>query len=290
MMNQLIRKDVLTGKRRLAPLGCVVLFTGALFIGACILGWYALLTSNVTRLIEPAQARATETAVPAPTLEPAAVVIATATPKPTMTALANAKVTATKTVASAAKPTAAAIQATSGITWTVWALPGVTDPVGKPIYDGPPEIKQWIVRDYFASLKFENDYLFDKDYRLANLPLYYTGKYLVRMKKMVAEYFRDNYVVADRIHMRRTAPYDQPIITQFSSDGKRAMLNDYTAAGEWKVYDTRTRKQMPANQKPNTTDIFWIEFDLQDRRWKIAQFMMSINTDTFEVIADNSGS
>ena len=59
MMNQLIRKDVLTGKRRLAPLGCVVLFTGALFIGACILGWYALLTSNVTRLIEPAQARAT---------------------------------------------------------------------------------------------------------------------------------------------------------------------------------------------------------------------------------------
>jgi hypothetical protein len=206
-----------------------------------------------------------------------------------MTALANAKVTATKTVASAAKPTATAIRATSGITWTVWALPGVTDPAGKPIYDGPPEIKQWIVRDYFAALKFGNDYLFDQAQLLANMHLYYTGKYLAQAKKSIPEHFRDNYVIAGA-EMRRTAPYDQPIITQFSSDGKRAMLNDYSVAGEWKVYDPRTRKRMPANTAPNTTWVYLVEFSSQDQRWKITEYLMAINTDTHEVIADNSGS
>ncbi len=305
MLKHLVSQDVLSGKRRIAPLGCVVLCIGVLFIGACILGWYALLTSNVTRLAEPAAvaaAVATETSTPIPptlTLTPTRIA-ASPTPSPisgsarvtaTMTALASARTTPsrtpTKTVTSVAKPNAS-VAATQGITWTVRPIPGRVDPSGTPVYDAPPEIKAWVVKDFLTFLNWWRDHMFEKDYLLANIHLYTTGKLLAQWKTAIPQEFASNRISASLLDMRRSAPYDQPRVSQFFLDGRRAALEDYTRAGEYKFYDTRTRQPLPGFQGVNCTWVYQMDFSSADKRWKVERILMTLNTDTLEVIAKDS--
>ena len=246
LKGKFVREDVFTRRKRLGPLGWISGFIVALFGLACVVGAYQLLTRNVTRLNDGREVQ-----------EPSATGMATLVDIPPTTTL------------SAARP----------ITWTVWAA---QDPLGQPIYDGPPEIKLWVLRDYRGAQDWFNAHLLDKSYLLPHLDEYFTGKALTNGRRNIERAFTETFVImAPPIAQpRQRAPMDQPRFVTFSQDGRQARVNDYTDAGAAKQYDTRTRKLMPVTLRNGFVWQYLMEYDPDAKRWKIARNTQIINIET----------
>ncbi len=244
LKDKFVRQDVFRERKRLGPLGWLSLVIGALFVLACIVGAYQLLTHDVSRLEEP---RALE---------------ATLTPE-----------------VAASSTTAATLAVSNPITWTVWSA---QDPLGQPIYEGTPEIKAWVLRDYRADQEWFNVHLLEKDYMLEHLGEYYTGPALADGRRNIERAFSQTFVImAPPIAQpRQRPPMDQPRFVTFSQDGRQARVNDYTDAGPAKQYDTRTRKLMPVTLKNAFLWQYLLDYDPESKRWKISRNTQVINIDT----------
>jgi len=247
LKGKFVQTDTLRNRRRLGPLGWIVVFISLLFVLSCGLGAYALLTHNVSRL-------ATEQ-------------LANATKLDQVTAVASS-ITVTPT-----------LSISSPITWTVWLA---QDPLGQPIYDGPLAIKQWAVCDYMTAQGWFNAHLLDKNLLLAHLDEYYTGKALAEGRDNIARAFGETHVMMALpiAQPRQPAPMDRPLFVTFSADGHQMRLNDYTDVGAAKQYDTRTRQPMKVSLKSKFLWQYLMEYDAAAGRWKIARNTEIIDIDS----------
>lgn len=241
LKDKFLVENSITGKKRLGPLAWVSVFITVLFVAACVLGWYQLLTRNVA----PLMAGATSNVVQPLT------------------------VSTNESTGSETRP-AGSITATRSITWTVWQTQDAL--TGRSIYDGPVEIKQWAVRDYEAAQQWMLDHLFERDYLLAHLADYFTGNALEMERGSLAESFDKTHLIWAPLiaQPRQPAPLDRPLFESFSADGRQMGLTDYTNSGNWKQYNTQTRALMPSQAHK----FFWVytmEFDPPSARWKIAR-------------------
>jgi hypothetical protein len=256
LKGKFVRQDVFTGRTRLGPLGWILVLVATLFVFACVVGSYQLLTRNVTRLSD------------SPSRETPQVFAATT---PTEAAIRQA--TLPTVIPGAARP----------ITWTVWAA---QDPLGQPIYEGTPEVKAWVLRDYRVAQEWLNGHLLEKDYLLQHLGEYFTGKALADGRQNIQHAFEESFVImAPPIAQpRQRPPLDQPRWVTFTQDGRQARLNDYTDAGPAKQYDTRTRKPMQVSLKNGLVWQYLMEYDSVAKRWKIARNTQVINVETSELV------
>jgi len=246
LKNKFIQEDTLHNRKRLGPLGWIAIFVVVLFVLACGLGWYALLTRNVSRL--PARS----------------------TPNPTMTVAQIASTTSSIAVA----PT---VGVSRSITWTVWAA---QNPLGQTIYDGPADIKAGALRDYQSAQKWKMDHLLERDYLLAHLAEYFTSKALEKEQRDIEDSFDGSLKVISApllYQSRLPSPMDQPVFNAFSADGMQMNLSDFNGP-DWKFYDTRTRKLINAKVHKGTWG-YTLEFDPQVKRWKIARLTLKYDLD-----------
>lgn len=249
LQDKFVQDDTLHNRKRLGPLAWILLFITGLFACACMLGAYLLVTRNVSPLLAAPQASPTPSAQ-----------------QMTVATVAVSSITATPP-----------IQSSSLITWTVWAT---QNPMGTTIYDGPPEIKAWVMRDYQAAQKWMMAHLLERDYLLAHLPEYYTDKALEKERYDIQDSFDGPYriISAPLLYQSRLpAPMDKPIFNTFSSDGMQANLSDFHGP-DWKFYDTTTRKVI--NVKANSeTRGYTLEYDPKAKRWKIARLTLNYDLD-----------
>ncbi len=241
-----IQEDTLRNRKRLGPLGWIIVFIIVLFLLACGLGAYLLVTRNVSPLL------------PAPKTSPTQIA-------------GNVTITTSSITLT---PTLSTSQL---ITWTVWAA---KNPMGQTIYDGPQEIKAWAMRDYQAAQKWKMDHLFERDYLLAHLSEYFTDKALSKERLDIEDSFDGSLKVISAplsFQSRLPLPMDKPMFNAFSADGMQLNLSDFNGP-DWKFYDTRTRKQINAKVHKGTWG-YTLEFDPQPKRWKIARLTIQYDLD-----------
>ncbi len=249
--SKFVQEDSLRNRKRLGPLGWIVVGITILFVLACGLGWYALLTRNVSRLPTNSTPSATATLA--------------------QVAVTTSSITVTPTVA-----------ASSLITWTVTATKNAN---GQTIYDGPAEIKVWALRDYQAAQKWKMDHLLDRDYLLAHLSEYYSGKALEKEQRDIADSFDGSLriISAPLLYQSRLpAPMDKPVFNAFSADGMQINLSDFNGT-DWKFYDTRTRKLINAKVHKGTWG-YTLEYDPPSKRWKIARLTLKYDLNDDKVM------
>ena len=249
LRDKFIYEDTLQNRKRLGPLAWIAIFIAGLFVLACIFGAYAVLTHSVSRLQVAGSPSATA-----------------------QVTLAVSSITVTPTLSSS-----------QVVTWKVWTA---KDPIGQTIYDGPTEIKQWVLRDYQTAQSWFNTHLLEKDLLLGHLGEYYTGKALTEGRTNIARAFdQSNVIMAPPIAQpRQPAPMDKPLFVSFSQDGRQMRLNDFTDTGPAKQYDTRTRKLVAITLKNKYLWQYLMEYDPVSARWKIARNTLVLNTDTDTVI------
>ena len=248
LKGKFIQEDTLRNRKRPGPLAWIIIFIAILFVLTCVLGAYALLTHNVSPL-SPAP-------VPSPIQIAGNVTITTSS------------ITVTPTLGTS-----------PSITWTVWLA---KDPIGQTVYDGPMEIKQWVLRDYQVAESWFNTHLLERDFLLAHLEEYYTGKALTDGRSNIARAFGETHVIMapPMAQQRQPAPMDRPLFVTFSPDGRQMRLNDYTDVGPAKQYDTRTRKPMAIALQNRFLWQYLMEYDPRSGHWKISRNTQIINIDT----------
>lgn len=252
LKGKVIQEDTLRNRKRLGPLGWVIVFVIILFLLACVLGAYVLVTRNVSPLL------------PAPRANP--------------TQIAG---NVTVTVSSITKVTSVTVTPTLSssqlITWTVWPT---KNPMGQTIYDGPQEIKAWAMSDYQAAQKWKMDHLFERDYLLAHLAEYFTDKALTKERLDIEDSFDRSLKVISAplaFQSRLPEPMDKPVFNAFSADGMQMNLSDFNGP-DWKFYDTRTRKLINAKVHKGTWG-YSLEYDPKEKRWKIARLTIKYDLD-----------
>ena len=246
LKDKFFQADPLRNRKRLGPLGWIVVFIGVLFLLACVFGMYLLVTHNVAPL-QPAPQRS-----------------------PTLIASAVTGATNSTTLAPP-------LQATPVVTWTVWA---VKNPLGQTVYDGPQEIKAWVIRDYQAAQKWKMDHLFERDYLLAHLADYFTDKALAKERLDIGDSFDGSRKVISAplaFQPRLPSPMDQPAFNAFSADGMQMNVSDFSGA-DWKMYSTPTRKLISAKAHKATWG-YTLEYDPTAKRWKISRLTMQYDLD-----------
>lgn len=162
--------------------------------------------------------------------------------------------------------------------WAVWKT---KDALGQDIWDAAPEIKAWVIRDYLAALKWNDDNLFEREYVLEHLGEYYADKRLTEMRAIITWEIKNNKVFA--ISSIKRLPLGTMIAT-FSQDGKQATLLDYHAAGRGQIYNLDTRKLEQGDTYPNTMHMLEMQYDDATRRWKIARERMNYDLDNNRII------
>ena len=246
LKGKFVQEDTLRNRKRLGPLGWIVVFILIMFLLACMFGLFLLVTHNVSPLLPGPKGSPTQIA-------------------------ANVTITTSSITLT---PT---IQATPVITWTVWAT---KNPLGQTVYDGPQEIKVWVMRDYQAAQKWKMDHLFERDYLLAHLAEYFTDKALAKEKLDIEDSFDGSLKVISAplaFQARLPAPMDKPVFNAFSSEGMQMNLSDFSGS-DWKIYSTQTRKQINAKAHKATWG-YTVEYDPKAKRWKISRMTMQYDLD-----------
>lgn len=246
LRDKFLQDDALRNRKRLGPLGWIVVFIVVLFVLTCVLGAYVLLTRNVSRL-QPEQVASSTTAIDRVT-----VTVSSITLTPTL---------------GVSQP----------ITWTVWPTKNA---MGQTTYDGPTDIKAWAMRDYQVEQKWMMDHLFERDYLFAHLAEYFTDKALEKERKDIADSFDGSLKVISApllFQSRLPSPMDHPVFNAFSSDGLQLNLSDFNGP-DWKFYDTRTRKLISAKVHKGTWG-YTLEYDSQVKRWKIERLTLKYDLD-----------
>lgn len=153
----LIRKNQLSGRRSITPLGVVVIGIVLMFVGALFVGWFRQITRNVSaldlsqtvRLVESAEA-AVPTETPIPQTNPNA---------------------------------------------PEWKLQTIHTPLGEDTYAAPREVSAAVLRDYYATIREWDAHKFDLEYLRQHVPDYFSGKQLERMQALLDWLKQENQTV-----------------------------------------------------------------------------------------------
>ncbi|MBI3913111.1 MAG: hypothetical protein HY327_02775 [Chloroflexi bacterium] len=248
MFKYLIQEDVLTARKRPRPLGWLALFVFVLILLAVAIGAYRLLTQGIPALSPTRVAMVTTVS-----LNPVSAPIAANTPSPA--------------------------------SWTVWTTQSVS---GKTIYDAPDEIKAQVIRDFEATLAWEQDNLYDRKRLDAELPRYYADPAFTTRRASLTREFDGKTTVLDPIQSRQPFPLDHPIVNEFSADGKRAMLAIYQM-GKRIGHNRATHAETLTADLGRWVWIYRMLYDPRDQRWKIASLVLVLNQDTQEVVTRVGG-
>lgn len=254
LKNKFVQEDTLRNRRRLGPLAWVGVFIAVVFLAACILTFFAFLTRNVSRL------QPQPVASPSRTVESATLIATSTTLTPT-------------------------VRSSTVVMWTVWPS---KNPSGETIYDGPPEIKAWVLRDYEAAQKWKMDHLFERDYLIGHLAEYFTDKALEKEKRDIEDSFDGSLKVISaplQFQSRLPAPMDKPLFNAFSADGTQVNLSDFNGH-DWKFYSTQSRKLINAKVHRGTWG-YTLEFDPASKKWKIARLTLKYDLDEDKVMYIN---
>ena len=301
MQDHFVHEDTLSGRRRLGPLGWVALGIAVLFVLAMAAGAYAFLTRNVASL-NP-QAHATQVAVVATaTAEAATQAAPSATPRPpTATATATglaailtplATRPGTAIPALAAKPMTApapAVAATQPITWTVWAVKDpekqadqgilygawmakmVTSMHGQ-VYDGPPEIKQWVLRTIAEDDAIYKKYLCNREVLFAQLANYRLEPYLSVIRDTYDQRVREGQLFISQ--PRNVAPKDKPLVVSFTPEGRGAYVAVFSAKSKT-YYNPKTCAVIKTADGLSQDSVYLMLLDQTAGRWMRKELIFS---------------
>ncbi len=265
MRDQLVKQDMLRGRKRLGPVGWILVLIAGVFVAAIGFGFYRQVTRNVSELALAATPTTTAAspAVPtggneqAPTVAP----VALGSPSP----------------ASIQDSTATPLANTQGITWTVQLT---KDDLGKDVYKAPPKVEQAVLRDYLAAFQWWNDHMFDPAYLRAHAADYYSGKAL-----------NETLVAVDWVESNRTAltfgegkllPLGR--LVRFFPSGTQAFIASYIAAGESSRFNLASRERQPGWAHPDVMNVDEVSFDPSAKRWKISRNVRMVDLSTMKVI------
>lgn len=142
-----IQKNQLSGRKRITPLGWVLVGIVALFVGAFVFGWFRVITRNVSELAM--------------------------TPTVTM-----AQVEVSGTIVA---QTPVAIQDAPD-----WTVKIIKTPLGVEMVQAPPEVTRTVLKNYDEALDDWDEHKFDLNYLQRVAPKYFIGKQLSRMQGMLS--------------------------------------------------------------------------------------------------------
>lgn len=190
LIELLIQKNQLSGRRYITPLGLVIVGIILVFTGAFALGWYRQITRNVSSL---------ET---------------------------NPAVTLAQVV-EAAGPTIAPPQNVNGDTLG-WTVKIVKTPLGVDAVEAPPEVTAAVLHDFDAALDDWDAHKFDLAYLQKHAPNYYSGRQLERMQGMLKWMQQEKHAVALReyqlLPLNRSVQYapngTQAFVIEYIAAGK----------------------------------------------------------------------
>lgn len=190
LIELLIHKNQLSGRRSIAPLGWVLIGIGVLFVGAFLFGWYHQITRNVAplemnqivSLVSDNQATAFPT--------PQQISINSATPS--------------------------------------WNLQIVKTPLGVDMVEAPPEVTKAVLRDYDAALDDWDAHKFDLNYLKAHVSDSFGGRQLERMQGMLDWMGQEKHAVPLRgyqlLPLGRSVQYapngTQAVVIEYIAAGK----------------------------------------------------------------------
>lgn len=147
LVELVIQHNALSGRKHITPLGWILGFIIALFVGALAFGWYRQVTRNVNvmeTMPSVAMAQVAETAVP------------TSIPTP------SAKNDAPN-----------------------WNVKIIKTPLGVDMIEAPREVTAQVLKNYDEALDDWDAHKFDLDYLTTHAPEYFIGKQLSRMQGML---------------------------------------------------------------------------------------------------------
>ncbi len=153
----LIRKNQLSGRRSITPLGVVVIGIALVFVGALFVGWFRQITRNVSALDINQTVRLVESA-------------------------------------EAAMPTATLVPQTNSNS-PGWTLQTIHTPLGEDTYAAPREVSAKVLRDYYATIQDWDAHKFDLAYLQQHASDYFSGKQLERMQALLDWLKQENQTV-----------------------------------------------------------------------------------------------
>ncbi len=123
--------------------------------------------------------------------------------------------------------------------------------------------------------------MFDPPYLLQHLGDYYADKRLAEMREIIQWEVENHKAIA--VASVKRLPLGTMVAT-FSSDGLKATVLDYNAAGRVQSFDLKTRKPIAGDKYPDTMHMVEMAYDASARRWKIAHAMMNYDLDARQII------
>lgn len=184
LVELLIRKNQLSGRRSITPLGIVVIGIALVFVGALLVGWFRQITRNVNALdVNPIVLSAQN---------------------------AQAAVLATPTAGPATSNNPG------------WTMQTVHTPLGIDMVTAPPEVTAAVLHDYDAAIHAWDAHKFDLAYLEQHAPDFFNGKQLARMQALLPWLKQENRTVAlggyTRLPIGRSVQYAPDGVNAFVID------------------------------------------------------------------------
>lgn len=249
-----VEQDMLTKRKRLGWLGWVTIIVTASFLVALgMWAWRTMTQQPIPLEISPRVSNSSSSS-------------------------SNNSVQIATTTATTNPPASQSASNQGPITWTVFKA---QDQLGQDIWDAPPEIKAWVVKDYLDAMAWTDSLMFDLDSLNAQLDKYYGDKRLAEMRAIVEWEKQENKTIA--ISRVKRLPIGT-VVSTFSQDGLKARVLDYHAAGQGQVFDLRTRKQLTGKPYPDSLHMVEMLYDANARRWKIAHELMIYDLEANQIL------
>ncbi len=190
LVELVIQHNPLSGRKQITPLGWILGFIIALFVGALAFGWYRQITRNVN-VIE------------------------------TMPSVAMAQVD--ETAVSTSIPTPSAKNDAPN-----WSVKVIKTPLGVDMIEAPREVTEQVLKNYDEALEDWDAHKFDIDYLKTRAPEYFIGKQLSRMQSMLNWMQQEQRTVALRdyklLPLERSVQYapngTQTFLIEYIAAGK----------------------------------------------------------------------
>ena len=244
LQDQLFEQDrIRERRRRVRPLGWLLLFILLLFLLALCAALLRGVTHNVSQL---------------PTT-------------PTTSHLAQASDLALP-IPSPIAPLCASLP----ITWTITATQDIS---GTDTYQAPPPIQQWVIANYLGAREWAEQNKFDLQVLRARLADYFTDEGLIQASTVLDTIEQTHVFVS--AGSPQLLPQGRRIA--FAANGRQATINSYLAASTNIQFDISSRQRVAdGDHLPNRLFVEDVQYDSCSGRWKIARsrVVVDLTTDT----------
>jgi hypothetical protein len=147
LIELVIQYNALSGRKHITPLGWILGFIVALFVGALAFGWYRQITRNVNAMETVSSVAMAQVATP------------TSLPIPPTASAKNGAVD--------------------------WSVKVIKTPLGLDMIQAPPKVTEQVLKNYDEALNDWDAHKFELDYLKTRAPEYFIGKQLARMRGML---------------------------------------------------------------------------------------------------------